>query len=109
MIALGLGIFGVSIIRESYFMEGISMEWRISAGVAALSFLLLTLLGSFHYPSGLAGMVRRWGVAALISLAGGVCLALLPRRDSDWADATLLAAGVDLIHVARAALSSVSI
>jgi hypothetical protein len=99
-----VGLWGVIVLYQSYWLTGMAMEWRISAGVSAISFSFISLLVSVNYPPGTRGLIRRWWVAYAIAIPGALLLYLASRQGSDWAKAILLESGVACLFVAAVEL-----
>lgn len=99
--AIVVGAFGIYLLFQSYSLAGTSLDWRVSAGVAAVSLFCLKLLESIAYPSGFEGFALRNAVALVLA---GVGLALLATvaygQWSEWARTLLLEFGISCLFVA---------
>ena len=96
-----IGLVGTYLLFDSAHAVGLAMDWRISAGVAAITFACFGLLESIGFPRGSSGFKIRSRVALFLSLAGTLLLLLLNMNQwSDWAKGVLLELAISCIFVA---------
>jgi hypothetical protein len=93
-------VLGAIILVQSYSRSGIALDWRVSAGVAALAFAALSLLERLHYPSGTQGITRRQLIIVPIVALGLTAVWLAARQRSEWAQSVLLEAGIAAVFIA---------
>ena len=101
---ISAGIFGLWVLLESYSLTGIAMEWRISAGVSALSLFFLSLIENVVSRPSVGEFFRRLLIGSLIATAGLFCFKFVYSQQSEWAQNMLLETGVACLFVAATEL-----
>ena len=95
-----VGLFAAALLIQSYRVSGIDMEWRISAGVSAVAFCIISLLTFMKYPPGIVGFTRRSMVACVFLATGIVLFVLISKQQSEWAQSVLLESGISCLFIA---------
>jgi hypothetical protein len=97
-VAVLVGLVGLALILQSYRLEGFDMEWRASAGVAALAYAYVTLVvGSLVH----ARIARHRVIGGLVTVAvSALVLVEAAHGHGTWLGYVSLELGVTLAFVA---------
>jgi len=88
-----IALFGAIILVQSYYESGQSQDWRISAGVSALAFSLISLTA--HLPHRRTFLIYKPIEVAILVLAvtGGVAILQSLSTEREWMRSLLLQGG----------------
>ncbi len=97
---VGAALFGVIVLAQSYYERGLSLDWRISAGVSALAFALVSITTRLPQKRSFLSYKPIEVVIFVLAVIGGVSvLQSFAIDESGWLRTILLEGGVACLFV----------